>query len=190
MNKQISFFNFIDNFNQLVKTGKPRLLDLFDQFTDIDELIPLSWLNHYYKDTGRPHANSLYFIVSCLLFQILLYIPTVELLITFLNFSEESRNFCCLNSVPDAFFFTTLKQDYAHDIESFFHKLVDITEPICQELGESMPEKLDVDPSKLYIIDTIGIKCFVKENNPKFFNTLIKRLNILTKINPKRTFIK
>jgi hypothetical protein len=53
-----------------------------------------------------------------------------------------------------------------------------------------MPEKLDVDPSKLYIIDTIGIKCFVKENNPKFFNTLIKRLNILTKINPKRTFIK
>lgn len=42
MNKQISFFNFIDNFNQLVKTGKPRLLDLFDQFIDIDELIPLS----------------------------------------------------------------------------------------------------------------------------------------------------
>lgn len=100
-------------------------------------------LYHYLDLTTITRIPVVHMLILCiLLFHVcfskkLLYIPTVELLITFLNFSEDLRNFCCLNSVPDAFFFTTLKQDYAHDIESFFHKLVDIIELICKELGES-----------------------------------------------------
>lgn len=181
MNKQLSFADFIENFDQIVETKQPKLLDLFDQFIDLCELIPSSWSLRYYKHTGRPHNNSLSSIVACLLLQKLLSIPKVELLITFLNFSRELRDFCGLNTVPDASFFSRFKKDYADDIEHFFHKLVDITEPICQELGKNLAEELGVNPAQVYIIDTTGVECFVKENNPKFFNALVKRLQYLNK---------
>lgn len=131
MNKQLSFTNFFENFNQIVETKKPKLLELFDEYINFGEIIPLSWSSHYNKHTGRPHDNSLFAIVSCLLLQKLFSIPKIELLITFLTFSSELRDFCGLETIPDASFFCRFKQDYVDDIEAFFHKLVDITEPIC-----------------------------------------------------------
>jgi hypothetical protein len=109
----------------------------------------------------------------------------VELLITFLHFSENLRSFCGLCSIPDPSFFSRFKQEYTDDIESFFHKLVDLTEPICQELGQSLTRELGVNPAKVYLMDTTGIECFVKENNPKFFNALVKKLQYLNKDKPK-----
>jgi hypothetical protein len=189
MIKQLSFASFDENFAMLQKI-QPQLLQLLEDFIDITELIPFTWSLNYYKDTGRRHVNSLPAIVSALLLQKLLSIPTVELLITFLNFSEDLRNFCGLRTVPDPSFFSRFKQEYADDIESFFHKLVDLTEPICQELGESLTKELGVNPAQVYIMDTTGIECFVKENNPKFFNSLVKKLQYLNKDKPKEEIYK
>lgn len=100
MNKQLSFADFNQNFTGLLHV-QPQLLQLFEEFIDLRELIPFTWSLHYYKDTGHPHNNSLPAIVSALLLQKLLSIPSVELLITFLNFSEALRNFCGLRSVSD-----------------------------------------------------------------------------------------
>ena len=189
MNKQLSFADFNQNFTELLNL-QPQLLQLFEEFIDLRELIPYTWSLHYYKDTGHPHNNSLSAIVSALILQKLLSIPTVELLITFLNFSEALRNFCGLRTVPDPSFFSLFKQEYADDIESFFHKLVDITEPICQELGQTLTKEFGVNPAKVYIMDTTGIECFVKENNPKFFNALVKKLQYLNKDKPKEEIYK
>lgn len=71
----------------------------------LSELIPFSWASHYYKDTDHPHNNPLCSIVSALLLQKLLSVPKVELLITFLTFSSELRDFCGLKNIPDASFF-------------------------------------------------------------------------------------
>jgi hypothetical protein len=70
----------------------------FDENFAMTELIPFTWSLNYCKDTGRRHVNLLPAIVSALLLQKLLSIPTVELLITFLNFSEDLRNFCGLRN--------------------------------------------------------------------------------------------
>jgi len=120
------------------------------------------------------------------LVQKLLSIPTIELLITFLNFSSKLRDFCGLSKVPDASFFSRFKQEYIDDIKHFFHELVDITEPVCQELSKSVKKELGYDPAQLYIMDTTGIECYVKENNPKFFNALVKRLKYLNKHKPMK----
>jgi hypothetical protein len=104
MIKQLSFASFDENFAMLQKI-QPLLLQLLEDFIDITELIPFTWSLNYYKDTGRRHVNSLPVIVSALLLQKLLSIPTVELLITFLNFSEDLRNFCGLRTVPEPFIF-------------------------------------------------------------------------------------
>jgi len=100
MNKQLNFSDFYSDFNNQV-TKPLQLLELIDEFAPIGDLIPISLSTHYYKKTGRPHVNSLDSIISCLLLQKLLSIPTIELLIVFLSFSAELRDFCRLCKVPD-----------------------------------------------------------------------------------------
>jgi len=190
MIKQLHFSDFIDDFHKFVVVQKPQLLELLDQYINICELIPVNWYFHYNKATGRPHDNSLDSIVSTLLLQKLLSIPTIGLLITFLSFSKELRDFCGLNTVPDASFYSRFKQDYCDDIEAFFHKLVDITEPICQEIGQALEKELGINPAEVYIMDTTGIECYVKENNPKFFNALVKKLQYLNKDKSKEDIYK
>ncbi|WP_434630856.1 transposase [Thermoanaerobacterium thermosaccharolyticum] len=190
MIKQLHFSDFIDDFHKFVVVKKPQLLELLDQYINICELIPVNWYFHYNKATGRPHDNSLDSIVSTLLLQKLLSIPTIDLLITFLSFSKELRDFCGLNTVPDASFYSRFKQDYCDDIEAFFHKLVDITEPICQEIGQALEKELGINPAEVYIMDTTGIECYVKENNPKFFNALVKKLQYFNKDKSKEDIYK
>ncbi len=72
-----------------------------------------------------------------LLIQRIFSIPTDTLLINFLKYSKEIRDFCGFRKVPDASKFTRFKQDFKMDLQSVFDKLVDVTEPICQRIDES-----------------------------------------------------
>jgi len=49
-----------------------------------------------------------------------------------------------------------------------FDKLVNITEPICQ--------RIDPVLASMTLFDTSGIEAFVKENNPKYANNIIRQL--------------
>jgi hypothetical protein len=49
-----------------------------------------------------------------------------------------------------------------------FENLVDLTEPICKNIDSNL--------ASMTIFDTSGIEAYVQENNPKFINSLIKRL--------------
>ena len=59
------------------------------------------------------------------------------------------------------------------DLQSFFDSLVDITEPICQKINESL--------ASMTIFDTSGIEAFVTENNPKYANRIISQLKTFKK---------
>ncbi len=61
-------------------------------------------------------------------------IPTTSLLIVFLKYSQELRDFCGFDVVWDASKFTRFKQDFLLDLQSMFDHMVDMTEPICQKL--------------------------------------------------------
>ena len=58
-----------------------------------------------------------------------------------------------------------------------FHKLVEITEPICREI--------DTKKADYLIFDTTGIEPYVTENNPKFLNTKLKEAKKLSKAYPE-----
>jgi len=128
--KQLTFSDFI-----YIVIQKPMLLQLLEQFINIEELIPLDWHLNYNKSIGRHHNNSLTSILSTLILQKLL-------------------------SIPGPSFYSRFKQDYCDDFENFFHKLVDITEPICQEIAQALEKELGFDPAQLYIMDTTGIECY------------------------------
>lgn len=163
MLKQLSIFD------DLIESNPSTVLDLLKIHLDIQRLLPHSWFFSYYKHFGRKHEYSLSSYVCALLIQKLFSIPTDALLLLILNVSQELRDFCGLaNKVFDKSLLSRFKSTFAGDIENFFHSLVDLTEPICQEL--------DKEAAKSLIIDTTGIEVYVRENNPKFFNAIVKRL--------------
>lgn len=58
------------------------------------------------------------------------YVEDSQLLNT-LRFSQEMRDYCGFEKVPDAAKLTRFKQDFCEYIRDVFELLVDMTEPIC-----------------------------------------------------------
>lgn len=76
----------------------------------------------------------------------------------------------------DASKFTRFKQDFLPFLEQMFSSMVDYTEPICMAIDATLASTIT--------FDTTGIELYVKENNPKTLNALIKRLKSYYKNNP------
>ena len=54
-----------------------------------------------------------------------------------------------------------------------YNHLVDVTEPICQDIDKNL--------SSMLLFDTSGIEAYVTENNPKYANRIIKQLKAYAK---------
>jgi len=67
----------------------------------------------------------------------------------------------------------SFRQHFCDDLQAVFDRLVDLTEPICRQ----------IDPHKatMSLFDSTGIEVFVKENNPKFLNAMIRGLKAFAK---------
>ncbi len=166
--KQLSLNDVYAGCLESFENDKPKFLSMLEEHLDIDALIPFSFKMHFTNYTGRPRKYSLSAFVLALIIQRIFSIHTDSLLIVFLKYSRELREFCGFNKVPDASKFTRFKQDFKDDLKSMFDSLVDLTEPICQDIDSNL--------ASMTIFDTSGIEAFVQENNPKFINSLIKKL--------------
>ena len=166
--KQLSLADTYSDCKEKFENDKYQFLSLLQNTIDLDELVPASFINHFYASTGRPRKYQLYAMINAFILQRIFSIPTDALLIIFLKYSQELRDFCGFLKVPDASKFTRFKQDFLLDLQSMFDHLVDMTEPICQQI--------DADLASMTIFDTSGIEAFVTENNPKYANRIIKQL--------------
>lgn len=81
-------------------------------------------------------------MLCALIIQHLFSIPTDSLLLVFLHYSRPLREFCGFTKVPDASKITRFKQDFLSDLQSVFDNLVDITEPICQDIDNNLASML------------------------------------------------
>ena len=79
-----------------------------DEAINLDEIVPVSFVSHFHAITGRPRKHQLYPMLKALLLQRIFSIPTDTLLIVFLKYSQELRDFCGFDVVPDASKFTRL----------------------------------------------------------------------------------
>ena len=118
-------------------------------------------------------------MLKALLLQRIFSIPADTLLIVFLKYSQELRDFCGFDVVPDGSKFTRFKQDFLLDLQSMFDHLVDLTEPICQKLNPALAD--------MTIFDTSGIEAWVMENNPKYANRIIKQLKAFASRSPEES---
>ena len=173
--KQLTLAEIFDDCQNKFDNDKYQFLSLLDETINLDEIVPVSFVSHFHASTGRPRKHQLYPMLKALLLQRIVSIPTDTLLIVFLKYSQELRDFCGFDVVPDASKFTRFKQDFLMALQSMFDHMVDMTEPICQ--------KLDPHLATMTIFDTSGIEAWVTENNPKYANRIIKQLKAFAKAN-------
>lgn len=171
--KQLSLADIYSDCTTFFESDKPQFLSLLENNLNLSALIPSSFSDAYYAHTGRPREHPLEAMLWALLLQRIFSIPTDTLLITFLKYSTELRDFCGFSRVPDASRLTRFKQEFIQQLELFFHHLVDLTEPICQQI--------DPDKAAMTLFDTSGIEAYVTENNPKYANRIIKQLKAFKK---------
>mgnify|MGYP002765928853 FL=1 len=171
--KQLSLADiFLDCQNEF-DNNKYEFLSILNETINLDEIVPPSFVCHFHAATGRPRKHLLYPMLRALLLQLIFSIPTTSLLIVFLKYSQELRDFCGFDVVPDASKFTRFKQDFLLDLQSMFDHMVELTEPICQ--------KIDNQKASMLLFDTSGIEAWVTENNPKYANRIIKQLKAFKK---------
>ena len=171
--KQLSLADIFTDCQNKFDNDKYEFLELLENTINLDEIVPASFVSHFHAATGRPRRHLLYPMLKALLLQLIFSIPTTSLLIVFLKYSQELRNFCGFVVVPDASKFTRFKQDFLLDLQSMFDHLVDLTEPICQ--------RINADKAAMVLFDTSGIEAWVTENNPKYANRIIRQLKAFKK---------
>ena len=171
--KQLTLAEVFEDCQNKFDNDKYQFLSILDEAINLDEFVPVSFVSHFHAQTGRPRKHQLYPMLKALLLQRIFSIPTDTLLIVFLKYSQELRDFCGFDVVPDGSKFTRFKQDFLSDLQSMFDHLVDLTESICQKLNPAI--------SDMTIFDTSGIEAWVTENNPKYANRIIKQLKAFKK---------
>ena len=171
--KQLSLTDIFQDCQEKFYNDKPAFLSLLENHINLDEIIPVTFYNHFYASTGRTRKYPLKAFLWALIIQRIFSIPTDQLLLTFLAYSKPLRDFCGFSKVPDASKITRFKQDFLDDLQLVFDNLVDVTEPICQTI--------DSTKADMTIFDSSGIEAFVAENNPKYANRIIKQLRAYAK---------
>lgn len=155
---------------------------MLSEHLNLVDLIPNSFFWAYNHNLCRNRSHSLLSMLSALMLQKILGIPTVSLLRIFFTLSTEAREFCGFESVPGDYYFSKFKKDFVIELENLFDLLVGVTEPICQQINPELASTL--------AFDTSGTEAYVTENNPKFINSIIRKLKHVYKNNPEVDFYK
>jgi len=170
---QLTLEDVYSHCQEILENDKPKFLTLLEEHIKIDEIIPPSFYLHFYSWTGRPREYPLQGFLWALIIQKIFTIPTDELLLVFLHYSKELREFCGFDKVPDASKITRFKQDFLTDLQMIFDRLVDMTEPICQAI--------DAAKADMTIFDSSGVEAYVTENNPQYADRIIRQLKAYAK---------
>lgn len=165
--KQLSLEDIFSDCQNKFENDKPAFLSLLETHIDMDEIIPISFRNHFYASTVRTRKYPLQTFLWILIIQRIFSIPTDQLLLTFLAYSKPLREFCSFTKI------TRFKQNFLDDLHLVFDQLVDITAPICQAIDSAKAD--------MTIFDSSGIEAFVTENNPKYAHHIIRQLKVFAK---------
>ncbi|TZE81825.1 transposase [Calorimonas adulescens] len=101
--KQLSFADIYSDCNSIFGNDKYHFLSLLEENIDLEELIPSSFYNHFYSSIGRNRVYPLSGFLWALLIQRIFSIPTDRLLLIFLQYSKELRDFCGFVKVPGTY---------------------------------------------------------------------------------------
>ncbi len=114
--KQVTLADIFEDCQNKFNNDKYQFLTLFDEAIHLDEIVLVSFVSHFHARTRRPRNHQTYPMLKALLIQRIFSIPTDILLIVFLKYSQELRDFCGFDVVPYASKSTRFKQDFLSDL--------------------------------------------------------------------------
>jgi transposase len=97
--KQLSFQDIYEDCRDQFKNDKHKFLAILEENLNLSEIVPMTFRHNFYKFRGRPRTYELYPMLKALLLQRIFSIPTDKLLLIFLTYSAELRDFCGFNTV-------------------------------------------------------------------------------------------
>lgn len=180
MRKKCVQMSLLDTYNDVssaMEENKPEFLQMLEEHIDFAKLIPLSFHLAYYLKIGRPRGYSLESLIRFFILQKILGVPSDTLLLNVLRLSQELREFCGFDKLPDPSKLSRFRHNFTGHLQNMFADLVELTEPICREI--------DAKKADYLIYDTTGIEANVAENNPKFLNTKLDQAKKAAKKNPE-----
>lgn len=65
--KQLTLAEFFENCKNKFDNDKYQFLALLDEAINLDEIVPVSFVNHFHARTGRPRKHQLYPMLKALL---------------------------------------------------------------------------------------------------------------------------
>ncbi len=92
--KQLSLADIFTDCQNKIDNDNYQFLELLENTIHLDEIVPVSFISHFHAATGRPRKHLLYPMLRALLLPLIFSIPTTFLLIVFLKYSQELRDFC------------------------------------------------------------------------------------------------
>ena len=103
---QISLFDIYEDVNSSFSEKKSELISLLEKHIDFLSLIPYAFHRAFYRGLGRKHKYHLESFVKALIIQKLFAFNYDSQLILVLKCSDDLRNFCGFDKVPDGSYFT------------------------------------------------------------------------------------
>ena len=166
--QQLTLPGVLDEVIDLREKDVAEFFSLLKANLDIASLIPVEFYRSYHNRLGRNRSYPLSDMISAFLLQKIIGIAQDNVLLSFLSLCQPARVFCDLSNAPSASRFSRFKTEFYEYIHAFFDSLVDLVNPVF----------LETDPHKASQIsyDTTGIEGYVKENNPKYLNAIIRKL--------------
>lgn len=171
--QQISLCDVSSQFSSFMDSNEESFLTTFKNTLNISDYIPFSFYQSYYHNLGRKKDHSLEAMLLAFVIKNILSFPTTDLLISILRISKELREFCGFESVPSKFKLSRFKSTYYKELNDLFHSMVDMTEQLAHEINPLL--------ASILITDTTGFEVYVTENNPKFFQSVLKRVKSYAK---------
>ena len=68
--KQLTLADVFEDCQNKFDNDKYEFLQLLDETLDLDEIVPVSFVNHFYAATGRPRRHQLYPMLKALFLQL------------------------------------------------------------------------------------------------------------------------
>ena len=76
--KQLTLADVFEDCQNKFDNDKYQFLQLLDETLNLDEIVPVSFISHFYAATGRPRRHHLYPMLKALFLQLFFSIPTTS----------------------------------------------------------------------------------------------------------------
>ena len=188
--EQLSIVEKITEVTACCSNNPRKFVELLKNNFELSAFIPSNFYAKYYSSSTNDRDYSLESILSALLLGSFFHLQPSTLVLLF-TFSPELREFCKFDngSVPDESVFSKFKTKFDKELLDFFNSISLSVIGLFADYDKTLPENSPLKGlCEKAIYDTTGAKPKVKENNPKFTATEVKKQKYYQKVCPKEGF--